>query len=105
MINAILLFCTGLLKGNNKIFYCHQSVHATEKKVVHSLIEFSPIVPGIKYLKVYFVHYSVKFLMIEGSFTIFSKDMLLKIMRTVLFYNECVQHNLMIKTLKRNGNR
>ena len=74
-----------------------------KKEVVYSLIEFSPIVPGIKDLTVYCVHYSVKFLMIEGSFTIFSKDMLLNMIRTVLFYNECVQHNL-IKTLKRNGN-
>ena len=74
-----------------------------KKEVVHSLIEFSPIVPGIKDLKVYFFHYSVKFLTIEGSFTLFSKDMLLNIMRKILFYKECVQNNL-IKTLKRNGN-
>ena len=103
MINAVLLFCTGLLKGDSKTSIVTRVFMQLKKEVVHSLIEFSPIVPGIKDLKVYFVHYAVKFLMIEGSFTIFSKDMLLNIIRTVFFYNECVQYNL-IKTLKRNGN-
>ena len=46
VLNAVLLFCTGLLKENNERPIVIRVFLQLRKEVVHSLNEISPIVPG-----------------------------------------------------------